>query len=152
MAQCGWRCTVTAEQLLPLPSFDQPGPYWLDGPCPAWCDNPHADTDFVDDRRHMSHWSAHIVLTTEEPSIYEHKPSEGIPWISPFELVLWLDQHVQHAAPRVILHEVCRRIDELHLTAAEAYQLADSLIRGADLATANAEVLALPAAKMGSAS
>lgn len=130
---------MTAANLPADLTSAQRRPYWQAVPCPAWCDNPHEDSDFVDDRRHMSDWSAHVVLTTEEPTFIERTPAGDGPWSVPFELTVWLDQHVQEAAPRVVLHETHRRIDEMHLTPAEARQLGEALIHGADVAAGNAE-------------
>ena len=137
---------MTTDQLPSVRTSARPHPYWQTGPCPAWCDNLHDDSDFVDDRRHMSNWSAHIVLTTEEPTIVKRTPDGDGPWCLPFELAVWLDQHVRDASPRVILHEGHRRIDELHLTPAEARQLGEALIGGADLAGGEREAPAADAA------
>ncbi|CAM3760623.1 DUF6907 domain-containing protein [Kibdelosporangium persicum] len=130
---------MTTKQPPSVQTLARTHPYWKTEPCPAWCDNLHEDSDFVDDRRHMSDWSAHIVLTTEEPTIVERTPAGDGPWYVPFELVARLDQHVRDAAPLVIVHEAHCRIDELHLTPSEARQLGEALIRGADLAAGDSK-------------
>jgi hypothetical protein len=99
-------------------------PFWQDQPCPAWCKMtaPHADSDSVEERLHMSPF--HLVdLTTEDADV--SRPVPGVLEVSPSFLTAQLEQHHRERDPRVLM--LHGDVHMVHLTLSEATQLRDAL-------------------------
>jgi hypothetical protein len=116
-------------------SIESHRPHWLVEPCPVWCDNLHEESDFVEDRSHMSEWVCHVVLSTEEPVVIDRQPDDT--WSFPCELMIYLDQHIGEVMPLVIVEEAHVGRKKLRLTPMEARQLGEALIRGSMTASEN---------------
>jgi hypothetical protein len=79
-------------------SADDHKPYWVDGPCPAWCDRDHPEC-----RDHMSiSWMCFVLLTTEDP-VVDGKRADGRLDYHPKELELWQSPETVETPNRVIL-------------------------------------------------
>jgi hypothetical protein len=108
------------------------GPYWLHGPCPAWCDQLHEDHLDGPDRRHMSA-TTEILLSTEDQTVLGEKPRQLTDY-HPTELVIYLDQHVREIGPRVVMDQLPCDRGKLHLLPAEARRVSEALVEMAVLA------------------
>jgi len=93
-------------------------PHWLTGPCPPWCEAEHEARDARDDRRHMA-YTGWVQL-----SLYDAAESVVEGEYQPETLGVAIEQHVENAAPTVILYQ---EDDDVRLTLAEAEQLRDRL-------------------------
>lgn len=98
-------------------------PYWLQKPCPTWCDQFHEPHD--PDRRHISTDHIREVLLSTEDAVGPGQPAE---------LVVYLDQHVREVGPRVILDQLPASRGRVHLLPAEARRLGQALLETAALA------------------
>lgn len=101
-------------------------PYWLPGPCPAWCAYPedHQPHDHPDDRVHMGcTWD--VTLTLEDPAVNLPRDPAGRIEVSIPHLDIYLQQGWREQEPRVELSVN----DEpgISLTLAEAADLAEAL-------------------------
>lgn len=101
-------------------------PYWLPGPCPAWCAYPedHQPHDHPDDRVHLGHTSD-ITLTLVDPVVSLPRDRPGKIEVSIPHLDIYLQQGWREHEPRVELGVN----DEpgISLTLAEAQELAEAL-------------------------
>jgi hypothetical protein len=114
-------------------------PYWLDEPCPAWCDKLHEEHLYVADRRHISSdYMREVILSTEDPVVIGEKPHDLSDY-HPTELVIYLDQHVREVAPRVIIDQVPAGRRKLHFLPAEARRVGEALLRLATMAADEAD-------------
>jgi Domain of unknown function (DUF6907) len=111
-----------------------PRPFWLDGPCPDWCDRLHEDHLREPDRRHVSSTHAReILLSPEDLTVVGGKPHLAADY-RPTELMIYLGQHVREIGPRVILGQLPGDRTELHLLPAEARRLGETLLHMATIA------------------
>jgi hypothetical protein len=97
-------------------------PFWLDTPCPDWCDGYHDNRDLPVDRRHVSSSQGAVQLTQAEAV-----PTDDGQWL-PQEIHLVLAQHVREIEP-VVLFRTRATATVWHLTLDEARDLAEALTR-----------------------
>jgi hypothetical protein len=97
-------------------------PFWLDEPCPDWCDGYHDDRDLPADRRHVSGSQGGVRLTQAEAV----EAADG-QWV-PQEIHLVLAQHVREIEP-LVLFRTRATATVWHLTLNEARDLAEALTR-----------------------
>jgi hypothetical protein len=108
-------------------------PYWLHGPCPAWCDQRHEDHLNGSDRSHMSSKTREILLSTEDQTVLGEKPRQLSDYHTT-ELVIYLDQHVREIGPRVVMDQLPGDRGKLHLLPSEARRVSEALVEMAVLA------------------
>ena len=102
-------------------------PFWLTGPCPAWCTTEHSDRDRPADRCHVSAPQGSVLLTQAEAV-----SAEDGSW-KPQDVRITLAQHAREIDPLIW----CRGhgpAGAWHLTVTEAQELAAALARAVDAA------------------
>jgi Domain of unknown function (DUF6907) len=99
-------------------------PFWLTGPCPAWCIEKHEEAEFPCDRRHAGEYHA-VALSMEDPfdAGWPAKPGEAKAsrWV-PRELEAALEQDWREAEPHIVIR--ASDTEYYELTIAEADELA----------------------------
>nr|WP_042180090.1 hypothetical protein [Kibdelosporangium sp. MJ126-NF4]CEL14202.1 hypothetical protein [Kibdelosporangium sp. MJ126-NF4]CTQ88570.1 hypothetical protein [Kibdelosporangium sp. MJ126-NF4] len=113
-------------------------PFWLQGPCPAWCDQFHEDKLDSGDRRHVSDDVREVQLSTEDMNVHGQAPHKASDY-RPTELAIYLDQHVREIGPRVVLDRLPRDRTKLHLLPPEARRIAQALLDMVTLAEETSE-------------
>lgn len=106
------------EMIMPQPQH----PFWLNEPCPDWCDGMHDARDLPADRRHLSGPQGGVRLTQAEAV----EADDGS-WV-PQEIHLVLAQHVREIEP-LVLFRTRATATVWHLTLPEARDLAEALTR-----------------------
>lgn len=87
---------------------------WLTTPCPAWCDNDHADHDAPVDREHQVLLPAFPLMSMR--FVNEGPPSA--PRYEPVRLLVELDQQYRETEPRIVIGAT---VDgDAHMTLVEA--------------------------------
>jgi hypothetical protein len=104
--------------------------YWLDRPCPAWCDGSHADQDHPDDRAHMSAWEGMVPMLREKAHSFRDVVRGPF---QPEYAVVRLRQDLMDREP-TIWCGVGESATGIRLAPAEARALAMALTHAADLA------------------
>lgn len=109
-------------------------PYWLGGPCPAWCTGRHRNTDQNEDRLHTGR-TVQIVLTLADPQRIDIDSPEGrearreeyrLDNPEPDEIGVGLYQHYRATEPEVRIN-VASEPREHSLALAEAFELVTAL-------------------------
>ncbi len=101
-------------------------PFWLAGPCPAWCKEPHRDGDHPDDRRHAGGYHS-VNLAMQDPYIAfpsKLKTGPGANW-RPQYLAVALEQDWREVEPHMAIQYADDKY--LALTLDEARELAADL-------------------------
>lgn len=100
-------------------------PYYLTGPCPAWCALDHDDVQWAaEDRRHGS--AENEITLTAMPAIVDEEDGKVV--IEPRVLRASLEAHYREAEPRVNISHGEEADAAVYLTLAEAQELADNLL------------------------
>ena len=102
-------------------------PFWLTEDCPTWCTNDHQDEGCFEDRFHVAHWQAEVVLSLVDVPFEKQRFEDR----GPEAFLLGVEQHVREVGPHIV---VSRDAWTVNLTIGEARQLAEALTTGADLA------------------
>ena len=98
-------------------------PFWLAGPCPAWCAESHNDGDHPDDRRHAGAYHS-VSLTMGDAYIAfpsEAKAGPGANW-QPRYIAVALEQDWREVEPHIVIQYADDKY--LSLALAEARELA----------------------------
>ncbi|WP_433272622.1 DUF6907 domain-containing protein [Actinosynnema sp. CS-041913] len=103
--------------------------FWLDAPCPPWCDGLHADHDDPDDRGHYSSWQGRVPLINEKAETCDDLLKGPF---QPEYVALHIRQMVRENGAMIWcgLGETAKG---WHLTPAEARTLAKVLMEAANL-------------------
>ncbi|GAA5119066.1 hypothetical protein [Haloechinothrix salitolerans] len=117
-------------------------PFWLQEPCPAWCQRElHEGQHHVVDRAHRSTWDARLRLSLHSVDWKYYDASETVDGVAreydyPVELLVHLEQNHREVGPRVIVEPELRHdeVGGLNLTLAEAVALRDALSTALELA------------------
>lgn len=103
--------------------------FWLDSPCPPWCDALHADNDHPEDRSHFSSWHGRVPLINEKVESFGDL-SKGP--FQPEYVVVYIRQEVRDRSA-AIWYGLGETAKGWHLTPAEARTLAKALMEAASL-------------------
>jgi hypothetical protein len=102
-------------------------PFWMSGPCPAWCINSHSDGDHPGDRYHTSAEQS-VALTMQDPvemfGFREARAGWGTAWEAP-QLGVALEQGWREAEARVCVQYADDKYADL--TLGEARELAGAI-------------------------
>jgi hypothetical protein len=107
--------------------MEQSKRWWL-GKCPAWCtDGHHEVQEHPEDRVHR-HWEFVAVELTTADLVCVGKNNAGQWMHEPPELTVDLEQEWREIEPRVVLNQETNAEFALHMTLAEAEELANGLL------------------------
>lgn len=104
------------DQATPPATREAARPYWLAGPCPAWCEERHGDDDHIEDRRHVG-GADPIPLTLAAPTMYRTGTGRGDVAFQPRVLMVEIEQGWRESEPEICLSDDDSTV--LRLTVAE---------------------------------
>lgn len=117
-------------------------PYWLDTPCPPWCDSdsmPHRKHDVGSDRRHHSKWSAKVKLSLEDAERTDLGRDYGGVFYSVPAREVYVVQYHREIEPRIVVEGGPPNSgSNFDLTIGEALKMIRVLTTAVDIAEGNA--------------